>query len=169
MAINNTNAYVPGMNQYGAQQPGFVGQTYGNFTNQTYSSQPMMNTASRPGLSVVSIDSDEQVTNHPVAAGNTVMFVNFNTNRLCFKTTNQNAVPMPLQWASFVYDQPVTNYPQNQNGGQNVSREEFDELKAMLQRTLDAVQNQNYRRNKHDKPKGGFRDDRPADISADDE
>lgn len=155
---------------FGTQQPMYGVQQ--NRGQMNYGTQNMMNAVSRPGLSVVSIDVDDQITNHPVASGNTVMFVNFNTNRICFKSTNMNGVPMPPQWASFVYDQSTTNYQQanNQNDQQTVSRAEFDELKAMMQRTLDAVQNQNYRqRSKHDRSKGGFRDDRPTDISADDE
>ena len=169
MAINNGNAYQNQFGQFNNQQ-----QMYGmnqQFMGQNYGNQGMMNSASRPGLSVVPIDTDEQITNYPVASGNTVLFINFNTNRMCFKSTNTNSVPMPLQWASFTYDQVQSNnqYPQNQNAVQSVSRQEFDELKVMMQRTLDAVQNQNFRaRGKHDKQRG-YKDDRPDGISADDE
>ena len=169
MAINNGNAY---QNQFG-QQYGNQQQMYGmnqQFGTPQYGNQ-MMNNASRPGLSVVPIDMDEQVTNYPVASGNTVMFVNFNTNRICFKSTNTNGVGMPPQWASFTYDQqPSYQTSNNQNGQQPVSREEFDELKAMMQRTLDAVQNQKFRqRGPHNKQKGGFDSDRPESVPNDDE
>lgn len=173
MAIPNGNAYQQPFqtNNYGAA-PNFMGQTYGNWNGQNYGQQAGMNNLSRPGLSVVPIDTDDQISNYPVASGNTVLFINFNTNRICFKSTNANGVTMPLQWGSFAYDQPQT-VQQNQtiqNGTQTVSREEFDELKAMMQQTLNAVQNQNYKqKQRYDKQKGGFKNDRPDGISADDE
>lgn len=172
MAINNTNAYQNGFGQFTSNQPSFIGQPYGNFTNQTYGTQPGMNNLSRPGLSVVPIDADEQITNYPVASGNTVLFINFNTNRLCFKSTNANGVPMPPQWGSFSYDQMQVSPQQtnNQNGYQFVSRDEFDELKSMMQQTLNAVQNQGYRqKQRYDKQKGGYKDDRPDGIPTNDE
>ena len=179
MAINGGNAYQQPYpaNPYGtvSPQPNFVGQTYGNWAGQNYGQQGGMNNLSRPGLSVVPIDTDDQISNYPVASGNTVLFINFNTNRICFKSTNANGVTMPLQWGSFAYDQPQTvqQNQTNQNGTQMVSREEFDELKAMMQQTLNAVQNQNFQSYKpkprYDKQKGGFKDDRSNGIPADDE
>lgn len=179
MAINGGNAYQQpyATNPYGtgSPQPNFVGQTYGNWAGQNYGQQGGMNNLSRPGLSVVPIDTDDQISNYPVASGNTVLFINFNTNRICFKSTNANGVTMPLQWGSFAYDQPQTiqQNQTNQNGTQMVSREEFDELKAMMQQTLNAVQNQNFQNYKqkprYDKQKGGFKDDRSNGIPADDE
>ena len=176
MAINNGNAYqqLQPQNQIGMGNPqsNFMGQTYGSYGSQGYGMQSSMNNLSRPGLSVVPIDADEQISNYPVASGNTVLFINFNTGRLCFKSTNANGVLMPLQWGSFSYDQPQTNQSQqtNQNTSQFVSRDEFDELRNMMQRTLDAVQNQKFRqRGKHNGSKGGFQDDRPESIPTDDE
>lgn len=163
---------------YGYQQP-FVGQNnqmngFQNGMNQS----GVMNMSSQPGLSIVSINSDDnqfqnQVSNYPVASGNTVAFINFNTNRLCFKTTNQNGVTMPQQWATFTYDaqQPQSQQNfcgQNQNTNNYVSREEFDELRSMLQQTLNAVQNQNQdsRQQRYNpKKQGGYKDDRPANVS----
>lgn len=167
MAVNNGNAYQNNIPQYGQQMFGMpqnqMGMNYGN--------QGMMNTMSRPGLSVVPIDDDNQITNYPVASGNTVMFVNFNTNRLCFKSTNVNGVTMPPQWASFTYDQVQNNFQQtNQNAGQMVTRQEFDELRNMMQETLNAIQNKGFRpKPKYDKSKGGARNDQSNGIPANDE
>jgi hypothetical protein len=141
---------------------------YGQMQNQM-----VMNTSSQPGLSIVPVTSDDQITNYPVASGNTVVFINFNTNRLCFKSTNQNAVTMPLQWASFTYDQQTqqqNNVQQNQNDGNYVSRQEFDELRMMMQQTLNAVQNnQQFRQKKQYDNKRRHSDDRPENVSANDE
>lgn len=155
--------YNPYQQQMMIQNP-----QYGQMQNQM-----VMNTSSQPGLSIVPVTSDDQITNYPVASGNTVVFINFNTNRLCFKSTNQNAVTMPLQWASFTYDQQTqqqNNVQQNQNDGNYVSRQEFDELRMMMQQTLNAVQgNQQFRPKKQYDNKRRHSDDRPENVSANDE
>lgn len=155
--------YNPYQQQMMIQNP-----QYGQMQNQM-----VMNTSSQPGLSIVPVTSDDQITNYPVASGNTVVFINFNTNRLCFKSTNQNAVTMPLQWASFTYDQQTqqqSNVQQNQNDGNYVSRQEFDELRMMMQQTLNAVQNnQQFRQKKQYDNKRRHSDDRPENVSANDE
>lgn len=171
MAINQAPVY-PYSNQtagigfnYGGQQP-----FQSNFgTNPQMNQMGQMNVSSQPGLSIVSVTSDDQITNYPVASGNTVAFVNFNTNRLCFKSTNQNGVPMQLRWATFTYDETATNQTQqnyNQNGQTSVSREEFDELRTMMAQTMSMIQQQNDRSYKNYN-KGGRRNDRPEDVSAD--
>lgn len=142
---------------------------------QMFQQQPNM--VSQPGLSVISITDDQVPNNYPVASGNTVLFVNFNTNRMCFKSTNQNGVPMALRWAIFTYDetqQQAQNFQmQNQNPQDSVSRQEFDELKAMLAQAL-AVPNQDqqqltpqqaYQQRKYGKR--GNRNDGSANTPAD--
>ena len=171
MAINQGPVY-PYSNQtagvgfnYGGQQP-----FQSNFgTNPQMNQMGQMNASSQPGLSIVSVTSDDQIMNYPVASGNTVAFVNFNSNRLCFKSTNANGVPMQLRWATFTYDeQPSQQQMQNsnQNGQTGVSREEFEELKAMMAQTMGMIQQQNDRSYKNYN-KGGRRNDRPEDVSAD--
>lgn len=108
-------------------------------SNQYFNNQPnQMNFSSQPGLSIVSINSDDVVANYPVASGNTVLLMNFNTNRMCFKSTNANGVPMAPRWATFTYDEPAQQQPQNPNQNYNngVSRQEFEDLKAMLAQAL---------------------------------
>lgn len=171
MAINQAPVY-PYSNQtagigfnYGGQQP-----FQSNFgSNPQMNQMGQMNVSSQPGLSIVSVTSDDQITNYPVASGNTVVFVNFNTNRLCFKSTNQNCVPMQPRWATFTYDETATNQTQqnyNQNGQTSVSREEFDELRTMMTQTMSMIQQQNDRSYKNYN-KGGRRNDRSEDVSAD--
>lgn len=146
-------------------------------TQQPQMFQQQPNMVSQPGLSVISITDDQVPNNYPVASGNTVLFVNFNTNRMCFKSTNQNGVPMALRWATFTYDetqQPAQNFQmQNQNPQDSVSRQEFDELKAMLAQAL-AVPNQDqqqftpqqaYQQRKYGKR--GNRNDGSANAPAD--
>lgn len=145
-------------------------------TQQPQMFQQQPNMVSQPGLSVISITDDQVPNNYPVASGNTVLFVNFNTNRMCFKSTNQNGVPMALRWATFTYDetqQQAQNFQmQNQNPQDSVSRQEFDELKAMLAQALAPNQDQQqftpqqaYQQRKYGKR--GNRNDGPANAPAD--
>lgn len=160
---------------YGYQMPGagFQAQPMPQpiQTQQPQMFQQQPNMVSQPGLSVISITDDQVPNNYPVASGNTVLFVNFNTNRMCFKSTNQNGVPMALRWATFTYDesqQQAQNFQmQNQNLQDSVSRQEFDELKAMLAQAL-AVPNQDqqaYQQRKYGKR--GNRNDGSANAPAD--
>lgn len=166
---------------YGYQMPGagFQAQPMPQpiQTQQPQMFQQQTNMVSQPGLSVISITDDQVPNNYPVASGNTVLFVNFNTNRMCFKSTNQNGVPMALRWATFTYDetqQQAQNFQmQNQNPQDSVSRQEFDELKAMLAQAL-AVPNQDqqqftpqqaYQQRKYGKR--GNRNDGSANAPAD--
>lgn len=166
---------------YGYQMPG-AGFQAQPMPQPIQAQQPQMfqqqpNMVSQPGLSVISITDDQVPNNYPVASGNTVLFVNFNTNRMCFKSTNQNGVPMALRWATFTYDetqQQAQNFQmQNQNPQDSVSRQEFDELKAMLAQAL-AVPNQDqqqftpqqaYQQRKYGKR--GNRNDGSANAPAD--
>lgn len=155
-------------------------------TQQPQMFQQQPNMVSQPGLSVISITDDQVPNNYPVASGNTVLFVNFNTNRMCFKSTNQNGVPMALRWATFTYDetqQQAQNFQmQNQNPQDSVSRQEFDELKAMLAQALSTSQQaqqmqyspranyaeeiDDFNRNSRSNGKRGNRNDKPAGASA---
>lgn len=185
MPINNQqpNPFVyPTQGQsmnYGATNPPVMPQP--QFTQQQ---QAPMNFSSQPGLSIIQIINDDAVNTYPVASGNTVLFVNFNTNRMCFKSTNVNGVPMAPRWASFTYDEQISqNFSQqNQNAQNGVSREEFDELKAMLAQALSTSQQaqqmqyspranyaeeiDDFNRNSRSNGKRGNRNDKPTGASA---
>lgn len=171
---SNQTAGIGGMPYNTGAFPGVQPQQYG----QPVNGSPATNYLSQPGLSIVSVTSDDQITNYPVASGNTVAFVNFNTNRLCFKSTNVNGMPMQPRWARFTYDEetPAVQTPtaNNQNDRSSVSREEFDELRGMLTQTLNMMQQQEERQYRGRQPKntynnGGKRNDRSENVSADDQ
>lgn len=171
---SNQTAGVGGIPYSTGAFPGVPMQSYGQMTNGSQAA----NYLSQPGLSIVSVTSDDQITNYPVASGNTVAFVNFNTNRLCFKSTNVNGMPMQPRWAKFTYDEESpaqqTQIVTNQNESNSVSREEFDELRGMLAQTLSMMQQQEERQYRGRQPKntynnGGKRNDRSENVSADDQ
>ena len=144
-AMNNMAPQYPWNAPQQQPLPGWQQRMYNSID------QPM-NSSSQPGLSIVPINSDDQVTNYPVASGNTVAFINFNNNRICFKSTNVNGVPTPLQWASFTYDQPQVVQQNIQNSDPFATKEELNELKVMLQQLLNqAPQHDAQRQQRGDK------------------
>lgn len=99
------------------------------------------------GLSIAQIDNPSQVDNYPVAANNTVLLIDFTHKVFYLKSTNVNGVPMPIQIADWDYrpqPQQTAQVSPNQNDGNAVSRQEFDELKAMLAQALSASQANNH-------------------------
>lgn len=139
---------MAGVNGFPQQYPWNAQGAANNFIGQQRGYQPMdppmMNLSSQPGLSIATITSDDQVANYPVASGNTVAFINFTTNRLCFKTTNVNGVPMPLQWATFTYDQPQTSQQNLQNLEPFATKGELDEIRGMLKQLLSQDNQSNH-------------------------
>jgi len=59
---------------------------------------------------------------YPVAAGNTILLIDFNAGKFWLKS-NENGIPSPLRTFSFKEE-----LPKIQNGGNQVTREEFDIL-----------------------------------------
>lgn len=135
MAMYNVNGQQP---QFPWNAPNMNNNFMANQRAYGGMDQQMMNSSSQPGLSIVSINSDDQVTNYPVASGNTVAFVNFNTNRLCFKSTNVNGVPMPLRWATFAYDQEQKQ-TELQNTSEFATKDDLNQLMTMMQQTMATV------------------------------
>lgn len=108
--------------------------------------QPHQNFSQQFGLSIAQIDNPSQVDNYAVAAGNTVLLIDFTHKVFYLKSTNVNGVPMPVQIADWDYrpqPQQTISVSQNQNDANTVSRQEFDELKALLTQTLSAIQSNN--------------------------
>lgn len=187
--INQQGQINPYPYTYGAQNqiPAYGAQPQPQPMVQQYfiPQNPPANYTPQPGITIVPVNSDDQIVNYPVASGNTVGFVNFNTNRMCFKSANINGVPMTYRWATIVFDdqdnqaqqqsqniQAATNATQqNQNDVnpvETVSRQEFDELKAMLAEALSSNQpvNNDHRQNTQNQRYNGKRGNRNDDTRA---
>lgn len=121
------------------------------------------NFAQQSGLSIAQINDDSQVNSYPVAAGNTVLLINFMTQKFFLKSTNVNGVPMPVQAAEWNYVQQQGTTQTIQNEASSVSRDEFDELKAMLSQVLANQQN---RPQKYGQARGGKGNDQPRNDAA---
>lgn len=88
---------------------------------------------------VVPVQGESGASMYPVAAGNTVLLMDFNTKRFWIKATDING--LPSKFAAFDFTEVIRPLPQNENNF--ISRNEFDEWKkntdAQLKTILDSV------------------------------
>ena len=88
---------------------------------------------------VVPVQGESGASMYPVAAGNTVLLMDFNTKRFWIKATDING--LPSKFAAFDFTEMVRPLPQNENNF--ISRNEFDEWKkstdSQLKKILESV------------------------------
>lgn len=107
--------YYPGANAY-------------NYGNQMYSvPQQAAN-----GIMVVFVEGEAGARSYPVAAGNTVMLIDFNSSKFWLKATDSNGMPQQLRTFEFKENVPVQQT--GNNGG--VTREEFETLNEKLNQLI---------------------------------
>lgn len=98
-----------------------------------YQQPPTNNT-----VSVVTVQGEAGARVYPVAAGNTVLLIDFDMKKFWLKSTDQNG--MPSRFVSFTFTEDIK--PPSDNG-QFISRNEFDDLKksidAQFKQLLDFV------------------------------
>lgn len=86
---------------------------------------------------VVFVEGEAGARSYPVAAGNTVMLMDFNSNKFWLKATDTNGMPQQLR--TFEFKEQVTPQ-QNQNGTQQiVTREEFNSLSEKLDKLISEL------------------------------
>lgn len=87
---------------------------------------------------VVPVQGESGASMYPVAAGNTVLLMDFNLKKFWIKATDING--LPSKFAAFDFKEEVKP---TQGAGNFVSRNEFDEWRqgtdAQLQQILDRV------------------------------
>lgn len=106
--------------------------------------QPYQNyQQSNNNVIVVPVQGESGASMYPVAAGNTVLLMDFNTKRFWIKATDING--LPSKFAAFDFTEVVRPLPQNENNF--ISRNEFDEWKkstdAQLQQIIALVGGKN--------------------------
>lgn len=95
---------------------------------------------SNPGsIMTIFVNSEDEVLNYPVAAGLTVMLVDFNHKKFYLKSTGVNSVPQPLR--KFPFEEEVVQTPQipMASNGTYVSREEFSALNSKLDKLISEL------------------------------
>ena len=87
-------------------------------------------------LMTVLVNSEDEVNNYPVAAGFTVMLVDFSHNKFWLKSTAMNGVPQPPRVFTI---SEISQQPTQIQNGSNVTREEFDALNSKLTKLIASL------------------------------
>lgn len=123
-----------GYNNYTAPsylQAGTAGQYYQNLA------APQPAAGSNSSLMTVLVSSEDEVNNYPVAAGMTVMLMDFSHRRFWIKSTAMNGVPQSPRVFSM---EEITPQPAKlQNDSNMVTREEFDTLTKKLDKLISSL------------------------------
>ena len=101
---------------------------YGQYYQNLMPQQP---TNSNSSLMTVLVSSEEEVNNYPVAAGMTVMLMDFGHKRFWLKSTAMNGVPQAPR--VFTMEEISLQPPKM------VTREEFDTLNAKLDKLISSL------------------------------
>lgn len=118
--------------------PTFAQNTGGFNTNFSQNFGQTVQTPQVPN--VVYVNGEEGAKNYPVAAGNTVLLLDFNTNQFWLKSTASNGVFTPMRSFSFVENTPkVESAPTDY-----VTKKELNDLKTYLEDQFSGIRNQLY-------------------------
>lgn len=84
----------------------------------------------------VMVSGEAGAAAYPVAAGNTVLLIDFDSGKFWLKSTDGNRIPQPLR--KFKFEEEVPQPTQIQNGAA-VTREEFQQLSDKLDKLIDGL------------------------------
>jgi hypothetical protein len=110
------------------------GYTAQDMLNRPISNQLQQNNSN--SLMTVLVNSEDEVNNYPVAAGFTVMLVDFSHNKFWLKSTAMNGVPQPPRVFTI---SEISQQPAQIQNGSNVTREEFDALNSKLTQLIASL------------------------------
>lgn len=96
--------------------------------------QPQPQPQSNNSVSVVTVQGEAGARIYPVAAGNTVLLIDFDSKKFWLKSTDNGG--LPSRFAAFSFKEDVT---QNDTAGNFISRNEFDELKQNIDKQFNML------------------------------
>ena len=112
-------------------------------------SQNFGQTVQTPQVSnVVYVNGEEGANNYPVAAGNTVLLLDFNSNHFWIKSTSPNGVLQPMR--SFNFEE-TTPKREPANAADYVTKKELNDLKLYLDNQFNGIRSQLYGSTRKDK------------------
>lgn len=85
-----------------------------------YYTTPVQTVPEAGGFYTVLVNGEAGAAAYPVASGNTVMLMDFDSNKFWLKSTNVNGIPQQLR--SFSFKEEIQEI---QNGSNSVTRDEF--------------------------------------------
>lgn len=103
--------------------------------NNYFSGYPQQYQQPSNSVIVVPVQGEQGANIYPVAAGNTVLLMDFNTKRFWIKATDING--LPSKFAAFDFTEVVRPLPQNETNF--ISRNEFDEWKKSTDAQLQQI------------------------------
>lgn len=109
--------------------------------NGMYNQQPMYATPPQQTqptnfMTIVPVDGESNMNTYPVAPGNTVFLIDFNSNKLWIKSKDNNGVPLPTQKFKLTQEPLGQNSaPNNQNN--YVSMDKFNQLIGVVDNLND--------------------------------
>lgn len=135
MALYN-NPYGSGFNNYGTQ-PNNYGALNSNNVNQNFGNGTYI---------TVMVKGEDGARNYPVAAGNTVLLMDFDSNQFWLKSTAPNGVLQPLRNFSFIENTPKVEA--NQDTSSFVTKKELDDLRVYLDGQFQGIRTQMFKMKK---------------------
>lgn len=108
------------------------------YNNQWYNPQGVQQQQpSSNSVMVVFVEGEAGARSYPVAAGNTVMLMDFNSNKFWLKSTDTTGMPQQLRTFSFIEEIPkvestIKTVPV-------VTREEFDALSQKIDKLISEL------------------------------
>lgn len=108
---------------------------FGGYSPQQFQYQQPQN--NNTNVTVVPVQGEAGARVYPVAAGNTVLLIDFDSKKFWLKSTDFNG--MPSRFATFNFTEEV-----QQNGDNFISRTEFNDLKQAIdnqfKQLIDSIQ-----------------------------
>lgn len=89
---------------------------------------------------IVFVNGEQGANNYPVAAGNTVYLMDFESGQFWIKSTNSNGSPQPMR--SFSFKETTPKIEANNFEGNYVTKKELDDLKEYLDGQFKGIKNQ---------------------------
>jgi len=123
---------------------------YGNYYPQFYpNANPIVPPIPQPTVQngITWVQGENAAKSYPVGAGQSVLLMDSENPVMYIKSTDQSGVPLPLR----IFDYTERTEETAQNRVPDITREEFEELRAQVRKLLDRKEN-----SKYNKDKGGL-------------
>jgi len=124
--------YQPTVQQYQGQMPNMA---------QT-APQTAYNTSAGNVGGITWVQGESAAKSYPVAAGQSVLLMDSESSVMYIKSTDQSGIPLPLR--VFDYKERVKERPEGagmaqKDGGEYITRKEFDEFKEDVKRSVRGI------------------------------
>lgn len=120
---------------------------YNNYYPQFYPNAnpivpPIPQPTSQNGITWV--QGENAAKSYPVGAGQSVLLMDSENAVMYIKSTDQSGVPLPLR----IFDYTERTEEAAQNRVPDITREEFEELRAQVRKLLERKENSKYNKDK---------------------